>query len=150
VDDDCDGLVDDQDPDCGAALDCSAATANPSELWRPNRRFVDVSIDGVTAPNGDAVTITITGITQDEPLQGRGGAGRRCPDGEGIGTATASLRAERIGRRDGRVYHVSFTAADGHGGSCTGLVTVCVPHDQRPGHACVDQGPVVDSTGPCS
>jgi hypothetical protein len=29
-------------------------------------------------------------------------------------------------------------------------VRVCVPHDQRPGHRCVDEGPLVNSTGPCS
>jgi len=47
------------------------------------------------------------------------------------------------------VYHIGFTAVDGHGGQCTGTVSVCVPHDQRPGHVCVDEGPLVDSTGPC-
>jgi hypothetical protein len=136
---------------CNAPPVCSQALAEPGELWPPRRRFFsDVSVAGVTDPDGDPVSITITGITQDEPLQGLRGAGRRCPDADGAGTATASLRTERIGRRDGRVYHISFTAADGRGGTCAGLVTVCVPHDQRLGHVCIDQGPLVDSTGPCS
>jgi hypothetical protein len=28
-------------------------------------------------------------------------------------------------------------------------VTVCVPHDRRPGHECIDDGQTVDSSGPC-
>jgi len=115
-------------------------------LWPPNHLFVDVSVLGVTDLDGDPVAVTISGITQDEPLNG-GGSGNTCPDASGVGTATASLRAEREGTGDGRVYHVSFAADDGRGGRCTGTVTVCVPHDQV-GQACVDQGPLVDSTGP--
>ena len=115
-------------------------------LWPPNHQFVDVSVVGVTDPDGDLVTITITGITQDEPLNG-GGSGNTCPDATGVGTATASLRAEREGTGDGRVYHIAFTGDDGRGGRCASTVTVCVPHDQA-GQACVDQGPLVDSTGP--
>jgi cysteine-rich repeat protein len=148
-DDDCDGLVDNQDPDCNRPPDCSAAVATPAEIWPPRRRFVDVTIGGVTDPDGDTFTLTLTGITQDEPLFGRQGAGRRCPDGAGVGSPSGVLRAERIGRRDGRVYHVAFTAEDALGGRCNGLVTVCVPHDQRPGHVCIDEGPLFDSTGPC-
>ena len=116
-------------------------------LWPPNHQFEDVSIVGVMDSDGDPVAITITGITQDEPLNG-GGQGNTCPDAIGVGTATASLRAEREGGGDGRVYHISFTADDGRGGRCTTTVTVCVPHDQGQGRVCVDQGPLVDSTGP--
>ncbi len=116
-------------------------------LWPPNHQFVDVSVVGVTDPDGDSVAVTITGITQDEPLNG-GGSGNTCPDATGVGTATASLRAEREGTGDGRVYQISFTADDGRGGHCTGTVTICVPHEQRQGRACVDQGPLFDSTGP--
>jgi len=37
--------------------------ANPSIkcIWPPNHKFVDITIEGVTDPDGDAVTITITG-----------------------------------------------------------------------------------------
>jgi len=116
-------------------------------LWPPNGQFVNVSVVGVTDPDGDSVAITITDITQDEPLNGEG-EGNTCPDASGVGTATASLRAEREGGGDGRVYHISFAADDGRGGRCTGTVTVCVPLDQGQGGVCVDQGPLADSTGP--
>ena len=111
--------------------------------------FHDVSVVGVVDPDGDPVTITIDAIFQDEPLEGLGG-GNRCPDADGVGTNIAVLRSERSGTKktsgDGRVYHIDFTADDGRGGQCSETVTVCVPHDQRRGHVCVDQGPLFDST----
>ena len=51
--------------------------AYPSEecLWPPNQKFVDITIEGVTDPDGDEVTITITKITRDEPTAEIKGAG---------------------------------------------------------------------------
>jgi hypothetical protein len=59
--------------------------------------------------------------------------------------ARALLRPERSGLGDGRVYHVSVTATDPDGLSCSGVVTTCVPHDQSLGAMCVDQGPLYNS-----
>ncbi|HKQ97731.1 MAG TPA: DUF4215 domain-containing protein [Candidatus Polarisedimenticolia bacterium] len=136
-----------QPPDCGGAF------ATTSEIWPPNHRMVGIGIGGVTDDTGAPVGITITGIRQDEPLDGLGD-GNTCADADGIGTGSARVRAERTGTPkvpgDGRVYHVAFTADDGQGGQCQGVVTVCVPHDQRPGHLCVDQGALYDSTSPCA
>jgi len=112
--------------------DCTGAYANPGCLWPPNHKFVDISIMGVTDPDGDPVTITITGITSDEPTatdKGSGGA-KHAPDAMGVGTDTASVRAERSGRGDGRVYVISFRATDDSGNECNGTVMVNVPHDQ--------------------
>jgi hypothetical protein len=125
--------------------DCTAAAPSVSELWPPNHKFVGLTIDGVTDPDGDPVAIVITGVAQDEPLAGAGD-GDTCPDATGVGTDTASVRSERSGRGDGRVYHVSFSASDGRGGACTATVQVCVPHDRGQGSICGDQGPLVDST----
>src|SRR6185369_17712446 len=80
------------------------------------------------------------------------GSGRTCPDASGVGLDTASLRSERSGNGDGRVYHVAFRAVDRCDAACTGAVTVCVGHDQRPNGTCVDGGPLYDSTAgapPC-
>ena len=135
--------------------DCSAATAQPAVLWPPNHGLRSVSVQGATDPDGDPVSILITGIRQDEPRLGSG-TGNTCPDAGGIGTATAQLRAERSGfsTADGRVYHVSFTADDGRGSRCAGTVPVCVPYDSPPGPAqpaCIDSGPLVNSSdcNPC-
>jgi hypothetical protein len=153
IDNDGDGDTDLDDPDCQTPSgnmppDCSGAAPGRDELWPPNHKFREMRVVGVTDPEGDPVTVEITAITQDEPLDGKGD-GHTCPDGAGIGTDRFKVRAERSGLMDGRVYHISFTAQDDSGGQCTGQVALCVPHDQRPGHQCVDQGPLFDSTGPC-
>jgi hypothetical protein len=128
--------------------DCSTAVPNVDTIWPPNHQFVDVNVLGVTDPDGDPISITIDSIRQDEPTDTYGD-GKFTPDGEGVGTDTAKVRAERAGTPkvpgDGRVYHIAFTADDGKGGTCTGTVQVSVPHDQR-GAAAIDGGPLYDST----
>jgi hypothetical protein len=120
---------------------CTAAFASPATIWPPNGKLVPVSIQGVTDPEGGPVTVAIDRITQDEPPSGG------TPDATGLGTATAQLRADRTGGGDGRVYHVTFTAADTQGGTCTGTVNVCVPHDRGHGGICGDGGALWSSTG---
>ncbi len=129
----------------GQPLDCSTATASVQFPRLGNRHRYPVTISGVTAPQGDPVSITITSIFQDEPVTSA--TGKTCPDGVGVGTAVAKVRNERIitAAGNGRVYHIGFTATDAAAGkSCTGEVTVCVP--KNPGSGCVDEGPLFDST----
>ena len=125
--------------------DCSVAKPARSVLWPPNHKLVPISITGVTDPDNDPVTIKITGVTQDEPVNGLGD-GDTSPDATPFGTKAVKVRAERSGTGDGRVYHLDFQADDGKGGTCTSKVTVCVPHDQAPNTTCVDQGQLYDST----
>ena len=124
--------------------DCSGATVSPRELWPPNHSFVPVAISGIVDPDGDSVTLNVTAVFQDEPTEGQGDGGT-CADAIGTGTDRVSLRAERSGQGDGRVYHVRFVADDGRGGQCNAEVMVCVPHSQSA--TCVDQGRLFDSTG---
>lgn len=138
---------------CNEPPDCSDASASPALLWSPNHKFVPIAVLGVTDPDGDPITITVDSIRQDERVRENAqGAGNTSPDGMGVGSSTASVRAERNGNPktpgNGRVYHIGFTASDGKGGMCQGTVTVCVPHDQRPGAGCVDEGALFDSTVP--
>jgi hypothetical protein len=116
-------------------------------LWPPNHQLREISVVGVTDPDGDPVTITATSVSQDEAVLEKGtGSGVTSPDAS---LSPLAVRAERNGNPktpgDGRVYRVGFTAEDGQGGSCTGSVTVCVPHDQRPSGTCVDGGSLYDS-----
>lgn len=122
------------------------ATASIGGLWPPNHKFRSVEIVGVTDADGDTVTITVTSIFQDEALDANGD-GSTEPDGRGVGTDTAEVRAERAGGGNGRVYHISYSADDGYGGTCSGTVTLGVPHDQRKGGPAVDDGALFDSTG---
>ncbi|MHC4065870.1 MAG: Vgb family protein [Planctomycetota bacterium] len=127
---------------------CTAASPSVAMLWPPNHKFVPISVQGVTDPDGDPISIVIDAIFQDEPTD-TFGDGRFTPDGTGVGTSTAHVRAERSGTKkvpgDGRVYHIRFTASDDSGATCSGTVQVGVPHDQR-GTGPVDGGPLHDST----
>lgn len=129
------------------APSCSAAATSAPGLWPPNHQLVGVSITGVVDPDGDPITITATYVAQDEAVTGQGlGAGQTSPDAS---LSPLAVRAERNGNPktpgDGRVYHISFTASDGEGGSCSGVVSVCVPHDRRPGASCIDGGALFSS-----
>ncbi len=154
---------------------CSHAAADPAQIWPPNHQLVLVAITGVTDPDGDPVTITVTDVTQNEPLSGEGD-GNSCPDAV-VANGAAQVRAERSGGGNGRVYTISFAASDGQGGTCNGSVAVCVPHDlgqdgpgdrldlpalhrgdpgapRRPSRprdeqVCVDDGQRFNSLGPC-
>ena len=127
---------------------CTGAFATPDYLWPPNHKMVPVAIDGVVDPDGDPLVLTVTDIAQDEPIGGS------CPNGVGLGLDGVSIRTERDGSGDGRVYHVAFQAVDVCGAPCVGEVTVCVPHDQGNGNFCADGGPLYDATlggaAPCS
>ena len=125
--------------------DCTAAAASPGILWSPDHALVPIAIAGVSDADGDPVTVTVDAITQDEPTDGVAD-GDTCPDASGVGTGSASVRAERSGRGDGRVYHLAFTGRDQAGAACSGVATVCVAHDQYGSGGCVDQGPLHDST----
>lgn len=121
--------------------DCSTVTASPNILWPPNHKFRVVTLSGATDPDGDEVTLTITGVTQDEPLNGVAD-GNTSPDAEaGPQPNNVRLRAERSGRGDGRVYRISFTGSDGKGGTCADTVTVGVPHDMGKGSTPIDSAP---------
>lgn len=128
-------------------LDCSGAVASPGLLWPPNHQLVPISVLDVTDPSGGTVTITLTGVSQDEPVNGTGD-GDTSPDATGVGTSNAAVRAERAGNGDGRVYHISFSATSTSGGSCTGTVTVGVPKSQGKKDGPVDGGALYDSTQP--
>jgi len=101
--------------------------------------LVSIAIGGVTDPDENQVTLTVTQVTQDEPVNGLGD-GDTSPDAVLQEGGKVLLRAERAGTGNGRVYHVAFMADDGAGGQCTGVVTVCVPHDQGKGNTCIDDG----------
>jgi hypothetical protein len=124
---------------------CSEAGPSIDMLWSPKHQFVSVEVLGVTDENGDTTTIVIDSIFQDESVNGDDD-GNTAPDGQGIGTSIAEVRAERSGEGNGRYYHIAFTADDGYGGSCSGEVLVGVPLNKGANGAPVDDGALLDST----
>ena len=128
---------------------CTGAVADPASIWPPNDKMVSVNVTSVTDGDGDEVSITIDSIRQDELVVSKGDK-KLLPDGSGVGTGMAEVRAERYGSKknpgNGRVYHIGFTADDGRGGTCTGEVLVGVPHDHKKNNPAVDDGALYDST----
>jgi len=116
---------------------CASAQASPTALWPPNHKMAPVRITGNTDPDNDQITLTVTAVTQDEPVLGLSDADTG-PDAVLQADGTILLRAERADTGNGRVYQIAFTASDGLGGQCAGHVTVCVP--PAPGKACHDDG----------
>jgi hypothetical protein len=130
---------------CNRAPRCENATAEPAVVWPPSGKLVPVTVAGVDDLDGDPVALTVTAITQDEPLASPRHPGR-CIDARIADDGSALVRAERKGGGDGRVYRVAFAADDGRGGRCTGAVTACVPRDRSAETMCSDQGTSFDST----
>lgn len=120
------------------APDCTKATAAVTTLWPPNHALKTVTVS-VPDPDGDPVTTTITGVTQDEAINGLGD-GDTGPDAAWVTGRSdqVKLRAERSGTGDGRVYRISVKASDGTAQCTGGPVVVSVPHDQAK--------PAVDTT----
>jgi hypothetical protein len=129
-------------PDVSGAVPSVACTSGPGKA------LIDISILGLSDPDGDALTVVITGITSDERTHRNGGD--PAPDGFGVGTDTASVRDQRFGSGDGRVYEISFTASDGVAAPVPGSVFVSVPHDKSPpADPCsdaVNTGQIYDAT----
>jgi uncharacterized delta-60 repeat protein len=112
--------------------DCSGVSADPSVLWPPSRRLRLVELAGASDPDGDSVSLEITGVTQDERVTGARDAFRASEN-------AVRLRAKRDPRGDGRVYRVGFTVTDANAAECQGTATVSVPlHRKQPA---VDSAP---------
>jgi hypothetical protein len=111
--------------------DCSTVTVDPTSLWPANHKFRLVTLSGGSDPDGDPVALAITGVTQDEPVNGVAD-GNTAPDAEpGPSPRSVYLRRERAGNLDGRVYRIAFTLSDGKGGTCSGVVKVQVPRTKK-------------------
>jgi Tol biopolymer transport system component len=117
--------------------DCSGVAASRPVLTTANHRLVPITLDGATDPDGDPVTLTVDGVTQDEPVVSR--TDNTSPDAVDQGDGQLRVRAERNPHGDGRVYRIAFTASDGRGGSCSGTTTVSAPRKKR--KAAVDSAP---------
>ncbi len=128
-------VVDDLDPPS-----CNKAKVEPSRIWPPDDKLVKVKIKEVgeddedKGSSGKQVTLTVTGVTQDEATV----AGRA--DAAIQGGNKLLVRAKRSSPGNGRVYRINFKAVDSYNQSCTGTVKVCVPVDGKKGSCTEDAG----------
>jgi hypothetical protein len=119
--------------------DCSSVKATPNLFWPPNHKLNVVKLSGGSDPDGDPLTLTVTGVSQDEPTGGG-------PDAQATSRPNkVMLRAERSGNGNGRVYRIAYELSDGTD-SCTGTTKVSVPHSRNKN--AVDSGGTFNSFAP--
>jgi hypothetical protein len=111
--------------------DCSHVFLDRPRPWPPDHRLVAVTATGASDPDpGDAATLAINAVTQDEPVEDQGDS--TTPDAilTRPHTNHASIRVERSDFGDGRIYTLHYTATDTRGARCQGTATVSVPLEQ--------------------
>jgi hypothetical protein len=107
---------------------------DPSVLWPPNHRMVDVTAVVDAQDACGETTITLLSVTSSEP-ENANGDGNTEPDIMGAEPGSEDvafqLRAERAGGGSGRVYTVRYKATDEAGNeSDEAVAEVVVPHDR--------------------
>jgi hypothetical protein len=120
---------------------CPQVTANLTEIWPANGRFVRITL---TVPNATQDQIRIYKVTQDEPVEGLN-RWDRGPDAIiSDDKHSALVRAERSDDGDGRVYRIAFDVYDvaGEVKKCSFAVYVGVPLDK-----CSPDGPDAVNSG---
>ena len=107
---------------------------SPAILWPPSHQLVSVTPTVDVADACDAnPAIQLLSISSSEPDDGLGD-GDTANDIQGADPGTDDrefgLRAERSGRRDGRVYTVTYQATDASGNKAQTQATTTVPHSR--------------------
>ena len=106
-----------------------SVTVTPAVLWPPNHKMVHIAVTATSTDTVSAVSCAISGITSSEPDNGQGDGDTANDIGpiNGLGT---SLRAERSGSGNGRVYTVTVGCRDASGNTSSSSVPVVVPRSQ--------------------
>jgi predicted RNA-binding protein with TRAM domain len=97
-------------------------SANPSVLWPPNHKMVNVTVNYNTTDNCAQPACQISSVTCNEPISSSDYA---IADAHHV-----NLRADRLGSGNGRVYTITVTCTDAYGNPSSQAVKVTVPHDQ--------------------
>ena len=98
--------------------------AAPSVLWPPNHRMVPISVMVDAVDNCDpSPVVKIIKVISNEPDI------PFAPDWEITGAKSLNLRAERLGKGQGRIYTIVVQCKDMSGNVSTASVDVAVPHN---------------------
>lgn len=110
-----------------------AVDLQPESLWPPNHKLRDVTANVTVMDNCPAPTFALTAVTSNEPDNGPAD-GNTVNDIQNadIGTpdTSFSLRAERAGNGNGRIYTATYTATDASDNQAQDSDTVLVPLSQ--------------------
>lgn len=96
-------------------------TANPGQLWPPNNKMRDVTVNYTSTDNCPGMVSCVLSVSSNEP----GGSA----DYTIIDAHHLKLRAKRAGNGDGRIYTITARCTDQSGNVSTATTTVSVPHD---------------------
>ena len=106
----------------------SGVSVDRPNLWPPNHKMVDVTVNYGATNSCSAPVCTLT-VSSSEPVDGAGD-GNTSPDWVVVDAHHVQLRAERSGNGDGRVYTITITCKDTAGNMASSTATVTVAHDQ--------------------
>jgi glycosidase len=106
----------------------SGVAADPSVLWPPNHKMVNVTVNYTAADNCGPVNGALS-VASNEPVNGADD-GDTAPDWEIVDAHHVRLRAERSDSGSGRVYTITITCTDASGNSTVRTTTVSVPHNR--------------------
>ena len=101
-----------------------------TQLWPPNHKMVNVSVDYAAPDLGDPAPVCSLTIGSNEPINGTGD-GDTTPDWDVIDAHHVRLRAERAENGPGRIYTITATCADRSGNAAQKSSSVSVPKSQR-------------------
>lgn len=104
----------------------SGVSVNAPQLWPPNHKMTDITVDYSVSDNCSAVNTSLS-VISNEPLNGTGD-GNTAVDWVVVDAHHVQLRAERDGDGTGRIYTITITATDSAGNTSAQTVTVSVPH----------------------
>ena len=101
------------------------ASAQPGHVWPPNGRMVAAQIQVQATDTCDvAPTCRVTNVTSNEPVVA-------FDDWSITGPLTVQVKADRLGKGNGRVYTVDVQCTDATGNSSVGTATITVPKTPR-------------------
>jgi hypothetical protein len=129
--------------DAGGEAVCSAEltvedTRAPSleaqtiALWPPNHKWHSIAVEDcmqVSDACDSDLTAEFIWASSDEPVDSIGD-GHHAPDIQWDDCQHLSVRSERQGPKNGRVYKLGVRVVDGSGNAAEGVCTVVVGHDQ--------------------
>lgn len=123
------------DPEAGTCLEPDAPPvleAQPISLWPPNHKFHEIAVeDCVRVRSGCDLQGEFVWASSDEPVDDKGD-GHHAPDILlSDDCQRVSVRSERQGPKDGRVYKLGVRVVDAEGNASEASCTIIIDHDRR-------------------
>ena len=109
-------------------------SVSPTSLWSPNHSMQPIVATVQVTDNCPGVSFALASVTSSEPDNGLGDGDTAADiQDAAIGTPDTeiSLRAERQGIGDGRIYTITYTATDASNNGDQAVAVVAVPKSQK-------------------